>query len=201
MKTITLLFSFWCLSSFAQITVLNDTTVLGNKTNKFVFERLNKSSTKTISGGKGVLIKLTIGDTIVSTYGWLVDANNESIFINPIWKVNSLQKENYNFTESFNYNNSLMIINLDSIKSIQYDYNFNFFFDIMGALSLTTTLIASPIIAIDKNSPNNFNVNRYKTITFSSLASSVFFITLSFIINNRENAYLLKPKLIEKINK
>jgi hypothetical protein len=201
MKIIAFLLLFISLNCLGQISILKDTSVSVNKTTKFVFERFNKTSTKKIPMGKGVTINLTIGDTTVTAFGLLIDVDTETITINPVWKVKSIKRNNFKCTENLDYHNSLMTFDLNNVKSIKYNPSFILFLSALGVTSIGSALIASPIIAIDKNSQNNFNVNRYKTVVFSSLASTVFFLTVTIISDNRKDAYKLKPKLIEKIEK
>jgi hypothetical protein len=196
MKTIALLFTLWSLTSFGQINVINDTLVAFNTSNKFRFERLNKSSSKKVKAGKGISINLSIGDTNVTAYGLLLNANNKNITIIPDWKTINVKRKNYNFNENFYYKESIMIIDLTNVKSIQYDSNSSILIGILGTVSASSALVISPIASIDKNSPNNFNTVRYKTLVFGSLISTAVCIIAYKLDAKIKNKYLLKPKLI-----
>lgn len=159
---------------------------------KYEFERYFSNGTKRLKSGKSIEVVLNDKDTFHSQSGYLIGVKDSFLILNMDYEYFQLQRKNYSFNESFEYENSKQqVISFESIKYVEYEPNASFVFGALGGVSLFTALFIAPLVSIDKKWPNNFNSKRYVTVLGSALIGAVVGTTVFVCIGTDKR---VKPK-------
>ena len=198
MKIVIIMFCLFSLNIvLSQITIQQDTTVIYNSEAKFEFERWNNSRRKKLKSGKGIEVNLNAGDSTYIIYGSLYEANQNSIQIEPLWENIKLDTSEFYYSSITNhFENSLATIPIQNINSLKYDANYVIIPFSIAYLSLISATIVAPLVSIDKNSPNNFNSKRFKSIILPSLIGAGIGFTIGYALKGGKNRFKLKPTLL-----
>ena len=183
----------------SQITIEKDTLIVFETKQKFEFERWKNTTKKKLKAGKGIEVVLKEGDSSHTIYGFLSDANERSLRIVPQWEIISFDTCDFlSSSTTYYFENSLATIPVNNIKSLEYDANYPLIPYSLGYLSLITATVVAPLVSIDKNSPNKFNSQRYKSIVFPSLIGAGIGFTIGYSLSGGKNRFKLKPTSLNK---
>lgn len=198
MKFIISVLSIFCVKLvISQITIQYDTVVSHNSETKYEFERWNNSHKKKLKSGKGIKIEMKEGDSTHVIYGRLYEVTDNSISIVPSWERIKVDTNEFHYSKiTNNFVNSLATIATKNINSIRHDAKYVMIPFSIGFLSMISATVVAPLVSIDKNSPNNFNSKRYKSIVLPSLIGVGAGFSLGYILGGGKNRFKLKPTLV-----
>ena len=158
-------------------------------------EKLRNGKLVKVKSNSSLTYYLQDSDTVEYLKGELLFIDVDSIYVAKEYESRTLYNSEIDYYRTKNY--SYPIGETLAKKNILYviedkGYGVKISFATISALGLLSALIVAPLASIDKKSPENFNVNRYKIIALSSLIVSGISLTISLSIPGKRTLQIPK---------
>ena len=162
----------------------------------YSFQKIRNQKTSYVKSGSSLHVQMK-DSSDHSRSGNLISMNDSVLVFDMYTESISVSTDDYDFNSDYYYTDGKTTeLRLSDIDYVYRERAIRNFPPIFTVFSLIAATVVSPILAIDKNSPNNFNTQRYTTLLKGSAILIGTGITMQIILgHNSDYRFRLKPAL------